>query len=182
MRRFLIVCLCLFTVGFALLLVLATRERAADDRLQQVDPEPQADDTGPAEVEDERVEQPVPADVVALADRAVRTPDSDPEPDRAGGEAELALERLVSVRADVVAKVERRPLFVMAHERGLPNHELFTMTSEQLLEAILEAEGLPPADVLPSPQTEERVMAVAAEAHRRQEEYLAEEAAERDAG
>ncbi|MDX6519727.1 MAG: hypothetical protein QOF08_332 [Gaiellales bacterium] len=182
MRRFLIVCLCLFTVGFVLLLVLAARGRGADGRLKQVDPELQADGTDPAEVEEAGVEQPVPGDVVALADRTVRTPDADPEPDRAGGEAELALERLVSVRAEVAAKVERKPLFVMAHARGLPNHELFTMTSEQLLEAILEAEGLPPADVLPSPQTEERVMAVVAEAHRRQEEYLAEEAAKRDAG
>jgi hypothetical protein len=176
MRRFLIVCLCVFTVGCILLLFVG-RGRPAD-HLQQVDADSEADDPGLAEVEAERSEHPVAGDVVTLADRS----NGASAPDRAGREAELALERLVRVRADVVARVERRPLFLMAHERGLPNHKLFTMTPEQLLDAILEADGLPPADVLPSPQTEERVMAVAAEAHRRHEEYLAEEAAERDAG
>jgi hypothetical protein len=173
MRRFLIVCLCFVTVGCVLLLVLAARGRG---------PEAEAEDTGPAEVEDEVVEQPVAGDVVPLTARADRAPKADTEPDRADREAEMALQRLVQVRAEVAAKVERKPLFVMAHERGLPNHELFMMSSEQLLDAILAADGLPPADVLPSPHTEERVMEVAAEAHRRQEEYLAEEAAEHGAG
>jgi hypothetical protein len=166
MRRFLIVCLCVFTVGCVLLL-LAGRSRGSGGRFEQIDPDSEAGDAGLAE--EDGAEETVPDDVVTLANRA-------------GSEAELALERLVRVRADVVARVERRPLFAMAHERGLPNHELFTMSSEQLLDAILEAEGLPPADVLPSPHSEDRMMAVADEAYRRHEEYLAEEAAERDAG
>ncbi|MDX6547420.1 MAG: hypothetical protein QOG33_970 [Gaiellales bacterium] len=176
MRRFLIVCLCLATFGCVVLL-LAGRSRGAG-RLQRVDPDVETRDAEPDEVEEEGAGQPVAVDTATLPDPADRAPD----PDLAGREAELALERLVQVRADVAASVERSALFLMARDRGLPNHELFTMTPEQLLDATLEAEGLPPADVLPSPQTEERVMAVAAEAYRRHEEYLAERAPERDAG
>jgi hypothetical protein len=179
MRRFLIVCLCVVTVGCVLLL-LAGRGRGPDGRFERVDPDVDAGDASPAEAEEESVEQQVPGAAASLADRADRTPDAEPQ--RAGREAELALERLVRVRADLVARVERRSLYVMAHERGLPNHALYMMTPEQLLEAILEAEGLPPADVLPSQQTEERVMAVADEAYRRDLEYRGEQAAERDAG
>ena len=177
MRRFLIVCLCVFTVGCVLLLVVG-RGRAPADRLQPVEPDSEENEAGLAEVEEEGAGQPVSGEVVTLPDRASRTPD----PERTPREAELAQERLVQVRADVLTRVERAPLFAMARERGLRNHNLFMMSSEQLLDAILEAEGLPPADVLPSAHTEERVMAVAAEAHRRHEEYLADEAAERDAG
>ena len=170
MRRFLIVCLCLATFGCVLLL-LARRSRGPG-RLQRVDPE------AGAGAEEQGVERLVPIDTATLTDHADRPAD----PDRSAREAELALERLVQVRADVAASVERSALFLMARDRGLPNHELFSMTPEQLLDATLEADGLPPADVLPSPQTEERVMAVAAEAYRRHEEYLAEQAAQPNAG
>jgi hypothetical protein len=73
--------------------------------------------------------------------------------------AELAL-----IRADVVERVERRPLFVMAERRGVPFFQLFCMTKQELFEAVLEAEGLPPHDVTPSPQSATRIREIVAEA------------------
>jgi hypothetical protein len=92
------------------------------------------------------------------------------------------LEELARLREDVVEQVERRPLFVMAEQRGVPYYRLFFMTKPELFEAVLEAEGIPPADVRPSPETAERVRALVAEALRRHEEIAAEEAAEAKAG
>ena len=112
----------------------------------------------------------------------VAAPESAHEPPPAPDAGQERLEQLLRVRADVVERVDRRSLFAMAHVRGLPNHELFTMTSKQLLEAILAAEGLPPADVLPSPQTEQRIRDIAVEAFQRHEQFLAEDAADRVAG
>jgi hypothetical protein len=59
----------------------------------------------------------------------------------------------------------------------VPYFRLFFMTKPELLEAILEAEGVPPADVRPSPASAARVREVAAEAYRRDQEIAAEEAA-----
>jgi hypothetical protein len=134
-------------------------------------------DTG-AEVD--REAEPAPADeadVVSLASRD----EPPPERESASYDGEQVQAELALLRADVVAGVDRRPLFAMAQARGLPNHELFSMSSEQLLDAILDAEALPPADVLPSQQNADRIRSVMAEAFQRQDEYAAEEAASRDA-
>ena len=56
------------------------------------------------------------------------------------------------------------------------------MTKHELLDAIMEAERIPPPDVLPSADTVERVRAIAQEALRRQDEVAAEEAAQSQAG
>jgi hypothetical protein len=64
----------------------------------------------------------------------------------------------------------------MAEERNVPYFRLFFMTKEELLDAILEVEHVPPHDVMPSPEALERVREIAAEAYRRHEEIAAEEA------
>jgi len=96
--------------------------------------------------------------------------------------AERKLEQLAELRAQLARSVDRRALFGMARDRGLPHHQIFFMTSDQLLDAIVSAEGLPPADVLPSGYTEERMSAIAAEARLRHDEIVVAEAAELDAG
>lgn len=82
---------------------------------------------------------------------------------------------LARIRADVVERVERRPLFVMAQQRGVPYFQLFFMDRQGLFEAVLEAEDLPPHDVMPSPQSAARIKEIADEAFRLHEEMAAEE-------
>jgi 2-methylcitrate dehydratase PrpD len=65
----------------------------------------------------------------------------------------------------------------MAEERNVPYFRLFFMTKAELLDAILDAEGVPPSDVLPSQDAVARAHAVAGEAYRRNEEFAAEAAA-----
>jgi hypothetical protein len=92
-------------------------------------------------------------------DRADQTPSGGYR----DGSKELMAE-LARIRADVVERVERRPFFVMAERRGVPFFQLFSMTKHELFEAVLEAEGLPPHDVTPSPQSAARIREIAAEA------------------
>jgi hypothetical protein len=173
MRRLVIVFLCLTIAGCVVLLAVRSRR----DRANAPDGE-----YGPgmdAEAGDQKPATPdVEAEVVSLASRDEPAPDRETAP----YDSQRALEELSQLRADVVAGVERRPLFAMAQSRGLPNHELFTMSSEQLLDAILDAEGLPPADVRPSQESADQIRSVMSEALRRQDEYAAEEAAKLDAG
>ena len=83
---------------------------------------------------------------------------------------------MAALRAEIVERVERRPLFVMAEERNVPYFRLFFMTKPELLDAILEVEHVPPHDVMPSQEALDRVREIAAEAYRRHEEIAAEEA------
>ena len=83
---------------------------------------------------------------------------------------------MTALRAEIVERVERRPLFVMAEERNVPYFRLFFMTKPELLDAILEVEHVPPHDVMPSQEALERMREIAAEAYRRHEEIAAEEA------
>ena len=92
------------------------------------------------------------------------------------GDREKILAELAQIRADVVERVERRPLFVMAEEHGVPHSRLFFMNKHELFEAVLDAEGLPPNDVVPSLQSAERIKELAAEAFRLHEKIEAEEA------
>jgi hypothetical protein len=84
--------------------------------------------------------------------------------DVVGDASEELIAELARIRADVVERVERRPLFVMAEGRGVPFFQLFSMTKQELFGAVLEAEGLPPYDVTPSPQSAARIREIAAEA------------------
>jgi hypothetical protein len=137
-----------------------------------------------AEVVDERP-------VTEPAWRSVSEPEQEraPEPpsgghgdggvplDLVGNGGEELMAELALIRADVVERVERRPLFVMAERRGVPFFQLFSMTKQELFEAVLKAEGLPPHDVTPSPQSAARIREIAAEALGLHEELAAEGAA-----
>ena len=58
--------------------------------------------------------------------------------------------------------------------RGVPYFQLFFMDRQGLFEAVLEAEDLPPHDVMPSPQSAARIKEIADEAFRLHEDMLAE--------
>jgi hypothetical protein len=73
------------------------------------------------------------------------------------GDPEELLGELAQLRRDALMKVHRRPLYVMAEERGVPLYRRAFMTNGQLFDAILNAEGVSPATVSPSPATVERV-------------------------
>jgi hypothetical protein len=203
-RRLLIVCLCLATLGCVVLL-LGRRRVQPSGRVGRPAPVPETPIPEAAEP------APVPAIPVvdlpephAAVDAAVldeptgraTEPDTDGELlafplqhddgpsdlDDVPSPAERKLEQLAELRAQLARSVDRRALFGMARDRGLPHHQIFFMTSDQLLDAIVAAEGLPPADVLPSGYTEERMSAIAAEARLRHDEIVVAEAAELDAG
>jgi hypothetical protein len=169
-RRFLIITLCLFGVGVLALLLMRQARVPAPGMPAAADPEPEV------------AEEPQPEPVAEQPE-----PVAEPEPDHAADDVvappaaedgERLLAELAQIRAEVAERVERRPLFMMAEQRGVPYFRLFFMTKQELLEAILEAEGVPPADVRPSAASAARVREVAAEAYRRDQEIAAEEAAE----
>ena len=68
---------------------------------------------------------------------------------------------MAGLRDEIVERVERRPLFVMAEERNVPYFRLLFMTKLELLDAILEVEHVPPQDVMPSQDALERVREIA---------------------
>jgi hypothetical protein len=176
MRRLLIIGLCLF--GLGLLVWMLRRPPAGDAPDPMVEEAPPEPSFEPQPPEAER-EAPAPVDAgpghVPDVRGGVVEPEGEADPD-------ALLDELARLREDVVERVERRPLFVMAEQRGVPYYRLFFMTKPELFEAVLDAEGIPPADVRPSPETAERVRALVAEALRRHEEIAAEEAAEAKAG
>ncbi len=110
---------------------------------------------------------------------AVDLPDDDVvAPAAQGDDGKGRMAEVAELRAEIVERVERRPLFVMAEERNVPYFRLFFMTKPELLDAILEVEHVPPHDVMPSQEALERVREIAAEAYRRHEQIAAEEAAQ----
>jgi hypothetical protein len=173
-RRFLIITLCLFGVGVLALLLMRQARVPAPGMPAAADPEP--------EVAEEPQPEPVAEQPEPVAEPEPDHPADDVVAPPAAEDGERLLAELAQIRAEVVERVERRPLFVMAEQRGVPYFRLFFMTKPELLEAILEAEGVPPADVRPSPASAARVRAVVAEAYRRDQEIAAEEAAEVGAG
>ena len=176
MRRLLIISLCL--AGLGLLVWMLRRPPAGgspDPLVEEAPPEPSFEPQPPeAEREDHMPADAGPGPVPDVR-RGEAEPAGRPDPDE-------LLEELARLREDVVERVERRPLFVMAEQRGVPYFRLFFMTKPELFQAVLDAEGIPPADVRPSPETAERVRALVAEALRRHAEIAAEEAAEAKAG
>ncbi len=165
MRRLLMGFVCGAVAGYALWL-LAARLRE-QPRIEALAP-PSAPPAPPEPV----------AEVVYLA-----VPEPEPAAPPPVRDSELRLRGLAALRIEILETVDRRALYTMAHDRGLPHHALFLMSSSQLLDAVLAAEELPPADVLPSIDTERRVREIAAEALARHERVLAEDAgSELDAG
>lgn len=204
MRRFLIIGACLIGLGW--LVWLLWRKSASTEGVSQLEadavviPEPEMGVAVEAEpgsfsavtvvdhlssdewVGAERVsapESPVDLDE-ARADVHEVAPESNRRSEQsvtAYGDREQILAELAQIRADVVERVERQPLFVMADQHGVPYFRLFLMTKQELFEAVLEAEGLPPNDVTPSLQSAERIKEIAAEVFRLHEEIEAEETA-----
>jgi hypothetical protein len=177
MRRLLIICLCLIGVGALLLFVLRPSRLPAPERDEpewepRAEPEPaaEAEPEPAAEAEQETEQETEQIPVVDLPDDDVVAPSAQVD-DGKGRMAEMD-----SLRAEIVERVERRPLFVMAEERNVPYFRLFFMTKPELLEAILEVEHVPPHDVMPSQEALGRMREIAAEAYRRHEQIAAEEA------
>ncbi|MFI5048484.1 MAG: hypothetical protein ACHQEA_01300 [Gaiellales bacterium] len=168
MRRLLMGFVCGAVAGYALwVLAVRLRERPRAEAFEAFASPP----FPPAQPE------PV-AEVVYLA-----VPEPEPAAPPPVRDSELRLRGLAALRIEILETVDRRALYTMAHDRGLPHHALFLMSSSQLLDAVLAAEELPPADVLPSIDTERRVREIAAEALARHERVLAEDAgSELDAG
>ena len=193
MRRLLIISLFLLGVGVLLLLVLRSARGPAPgmdeperdpfrrpEPVVEAEPEPEPAAEPEPVVEAEPELEPEPAaeagqeteqiPVVGPPDEHVVAPSAKGDDGR-GRIAEAA-----ALRAEIVERVERRPLFVMAEERNVPYFRLFFMTKPELLDAILEIEHVPPDDVMPSQEALERVREIAAEAYRRHDEIAAEEA------
>jgi hypothetical protein len=173
MRRLLIITLCLLGVGVLLLYVLRGSrppepEMDEPEREPYTEPEPEPEPVVEPVAEAERETEQMP--VVDLPEEDVVAPSAQGE----NGKGRMA--EMAALRDEIVERVERRPLFVMAEERNVPYFRLFFMTKLELLEAILEVEHVPPHDVMPSQEALERVREVAAEAYRRNEEIAAEEA------
>ena len=129
--------------------------------------------------------QPAPPEPVAeIVPLAVPEPEpAEASPAPPVRDSELRLHELAALRVEILETVDRRALYTMAHDRGLPHHTLFLMSSAQLLDAVLAAEELPPADVLPSVDTEQRVREIATEAFERHQWFAAQDAASQlDAG
>ena len=192
MRR-LFIFLCLFGVGVLLLLVLrAARGPASEmdepEREPYTEPEPVEEPEPVVESEPEPYAEPEPVvesepEPVAEAEPeteqlpVVDPPDEDVvAPSAQGEDGNGRMSEMTALRTEIVERVERRPLFVMAEERNVPYFRLFFMTKPELLDAILEVEHVPPPDVMPSQEALERIREIAAEAYRRHEEIAAEEA------
>jgi hypothetical protein len=176
-RRPLITFLCFFGVGVLLLLVLRAASGTAPE-MDEPEREPYTEPEPVAEAEPVAEPEPV-AEAEPETEQmpVVDLPDDDVvAPSAKGDNGKGRMAEMAALRAEIVDRVERRPLFVMAEERNVPYFRLFFMTKPELLEAILEVEHVPPHDVIPSQEALERVREIAAEAYRRHEEIAAEEA------
>ncbi len=204
MRRLLIISLCLLGLGVLPLWVLRAsrppapgtdepqREPHAEpEPVVEAEPEPvaEAEPEPVAEAEPEPVVEAEPEPVVEAEPEPVAEAGQDTEqipvidlPDEAvvapsgQREGQQRMAQMAELRAEIVERVERRPLFVMAEERNVPYFRLFFMTKPELLDAILEVEHVPPHDVMPSQEALDRVREIADEAYHRHEEIAAEEA------
>ena len=169
MRRLMMGFVCGAVLGYVLWLLAGRRWE--EPRVQAFAPSERPDPPAPPE--------PV-AEIVPLA---VREPEPAAPPAAPVRDSEQRLHQLAALRVEILETVDRRALYTMAHNRGLPHHTLFLMSSAQLLDAVLAAEELPPADVLPSVDTEQRVREIATEAFERHQWFAAQDAASQlDAG
>lgn len=184
MRRLVIIGACLVGLGWLAWLVWRRWAACEDPSQPEVDnfaspaPQPEsevraadpessaviADDLPPGDVPDgpERIASHEPAadsDEPAVAEAEVAPESYRPSGQWATrqGDPEELLDELSQMRRDALKNVHRRPLYVMAEERGVPLYRRAFMTNGQLFDAILNAEGVSPATVSPSPATVERV-------------------------
>ena len=203
MRRLLIIFLCFFGGGVLLLLLLRAargpaQEAGQPEREPFAEPEPvagaragcrararagcRAEPEPVAEPEPEPVAEAEPEPAAEAGQETeeipvVDLPDEDVvAPSAQGDDGKGRMAEMAALRDEIVERVERRPLFVMAEERNVPYFRLFFMTKPELLDAILEVEHVPPHDVMPSQEALDRVREIADEAYRRHEEIAAEEA------
>ena len=153
-RRFLLTALCLFGLGVVVLLVLSSRKRSVA-RVHE-----------PGRTRRSEPAEPRPSVEVAAMVRpaAAKTTARSVEQD-----ATRILQAMAETRADIIAGVSRRPLFLMAKERGV-SCGLFVASKWDLLDAILEAEGLSPDRQASSASAQRRLKELAAEAYRREAE------------
>jgi len=86
-------------------------------------------------------------------------------------DATRILQEMAEIRADMIAGVSRRPLFLMAKKRDV-SCGLFVASKWDLLDAILDAEGLSPDRQDSSPSAQRRLRQLAAEAYRREAEEI----------
>ena len=205
MRRLLIIFLCFFGGGVLLFLLLRAARGPAQEA-GQPEREPFAEPEPVAEAEPEPVAEPEPEPVAEPEPEPVAEPEPEPvaeaepgpaaeagqeteeipvvdlpdedvvAPSAQGDDGKGRMAEMATLRDEIVERVERRPLFVMAEERNVPYFRLFFMTKPELLDAILEVEHVPPHDVMPSQEALDRVREIADEAYRRHEEIAAEEA------
>src|SRR6476620_5318293 len=152
-RRLLLTVFCLLGLGVVVLLIVSSRKRdvarAHEPRSRQSEPrEPTPDRV---------VAAPAPA---AAAVRNTIAVEQD---------AARILQEMAEIRADMIAGVSRRPLFLMAKQRGV-SRGLFVASKWDLLDALLEAEGLSPDRQDSSPSAQRRLRQLAAEAYRREAE------------
>ena len=160
-RRFLLTVLCVFGLGVVVLLIVSSRKRDVA-RAHQPSGSRQSE---PCE--------PTPGvEIAALAPHSVAEGDT-PAVEQ---DATRILREMAEIRADMIAGVSRRPLFLMAKKRGV-SCGLFVASKWDLLDAILEAEGLSPDRQDSSPSAQRRLRQLAAEAYRLE----AEETERRDA-
>jgi hypothetical protein len=153
-RRFPLTALCLFGVGVVVLLIVSSRKR---DVARGHEPSRSRRSVPPEPAPDVEVAAPVPSAVAESDTRAV-------DQDAAG-----MLQEMAEIRADIIAGVSRRPLFLMAKKRGV-SCGLFVASKWDLFDAILEAEGLSPDRQDSSRSAQRRLKQLAAEAYRREAE------------
>ncbi len=203
MRRLLIIFLCFFFGGVLLIQLLRAARRPAPyaheperEPYWQPDPVVEAEPEPVFEAEPERAVEAEPEPVAEAEPVAETTPEPAAEvgqeteeipvvdlpdddvvaPSAKGDDGAGRMAEAAALRAEIVERVDRRPLFVMAEERNVPYFRLFFMTKPELLDAILEVEHVPPHDVMPSQEALDRVREIAAEAYRKHDEIAAEEA------
>ena len=154
MRRFLLTALCLIGLGVIVLLIVSSRKR---DVARAREPSGSRQSVPREPTPDVKVATPAP-----LAASDGDTPAVEQDVTR-------ILQEMAEIRADMIAGVSRRPLFLMAKKRGV-SCGLFVASKWDLLDAILEAEGLSPDRQDSSPSAQRRLRQLAAEAYRREAE------------
>lgn len=199
MRRLMVIMLLLAGVGLVLLMLARPRPRRAgldlarrdviagsDSSLDvdvapqsEVAPSPAVTPAQPASPHPHRVAyqpvqviEPLAAQVTPLAVEEPPPPGSQPLTER-------ILQEMAEIRADLIGRVSRRPLFLMASDRNA-TCDLFVASKWDLLDAILAAENLRPEDRDASPEARERLLALVDEALARDHEDREETPAQDD--
>ena len=174
MRRLIIILLCLGGLGLLALLLLPPRRRRASVAPAWQSPAaaatpPAAEPVAPAATEPEPAPALVPVEPAGDAEPdAPDPPEPQPVPDRAAERART-LQVMAELRASIIDGVSRRPLYLMAVERGV-HRDMFVASSWDLLDAILRAEGLSPELRDASPDAVRRLRALADEASAREQQ------------